>query len=107
MALPRLIDHYNLANTDFNPLPCLDHILTMQQSLLYYERVLSHSHPAYLSFLSVSLSQAKSGSDKAILWLSLVSIGTVCLQSVVGRRAALQIAMGCKAHVYLSQAFLA
>lgn len=61
-----------------------DHILTMQQSLDYYERILSHSHPAYLSFLNVSLSQAKAGTDSALLWLTFVSIGTICLQVTIG-----------------------
>lgn len=61
-----------------------DHILSMHHSLHYFERVLAHSHPAYLSYLNVSLSEAKSGSDEAILFLSFVSIGTVCLQFTTG-----------------------
>lgn len=72
-------------STLFHLTACPDHIFTMQHSLAYYERVLSHAHPAYLSFLSVSLSQAKSGSDEAILLLSVVSIGTVCLQFIIGK----------------------
>ncbi|KAF8310993.1 hypothetical protein DL93DRAFT_2140147 [Clavulina sp. PMI_390] len=61
-----------------------DHILTMQHSLAYYERVLAHAHPAYLSFLSVSLSQARAGSDRAVLWMSIISIGVVCIQFTIG-----------------------
>ena len=59
----------------------------MQQSLAYYERVLSHSHPAYISFLNVSLGEAKLGADEAIFWLSTVSIGTYCMQIIVGESA--------------------
>lgn len=91
----------------FHPLRCADHILTMQQSLLYYERVLSHSHPAYLSFLRLSLLRAKFDADKAVFWLTFVSIGTFCLQSVVGQQTMLQKAVGGKAdHLISSQAFL-
>jgi magnesium transporter len=54
-----------------------DHILTLQQSLAHYERMLSHSHPAYLSHLRVSLSQAKGGMDKALLMLSGISVSVV------------------------------
>jgi len=61
-----------------------DHILTMQHSLAYYEGVLSHSHPAYISFLNASLGEAKLGADEAVLWLSSVSIGTYCMQIIVG-----------------------
>jgi len=57
----------------------LYHILTMQHSLAYYERVLSHSHPAYISILNVSSVQAKTGTDEAIFWLSTVSVATYCM----------------------------
>ena len=62
----------------------IDHILTMQHSLAYYERVLSHAHPAYISFLNVSQSHAKAGSVKAVLWLSCISVGVVCVQVIFG-----------------------
>jgi len=61
-----------------------DHILTMQHSLAYYERVLSYAHPAYLSSLDVFQSQAKAGSVKAVLWLTCISVGVVCLQLTCG-----------------------
>jgi len=61
-----------------------DHILTLQQSLAHYERMLSHSHPTYLSHLRVSLSQAKGGMDKALLMLSVISVSVVAMQLLTG-----------------------
>lgn len=63
----------------------LDHIITMQQSLAHYERILSHSHPAYISHLRYSLSEAKGGMDKAILALSLVTICFLATQVVTSK----------------------
>jgi len=62
----------------------LDHILTLHQSLAHYERVLSHSHPTYLSQLRVSLFQAKGGSDAAILNLSIITMIVLCFQVLLG-----------------------
>ena len=64
-----------------------DHILTMQQSLTYFERVLSHSHPAYISFLNASSAEAKLGAGVAIVWFTSVSIGTYCMLIIVGESA--------------------
>ncbi|KAI0724624.1 hypothetical protein C8T65DRAFT_599267 [Cerioporus squamosus] len=61
-----------------------DHILTLQQSLAHYERMLSQSHPTYLSQLRTSVSKAKSGSDKAIVALTVVSLGVLCVQTLIG-----------------------
>lgn len=61
-----------------------DHILTLQQSLAHYERMLSQSHPNYLSHLRMSVSKAKSGSDKAIVTLTTVSLGVLCVQTLIG-----------------------
>ena len=62
-----------------------DHIVTFQQSLAYYERMLSQSQPAYLSQLRVSQSIAKGGFDKAILTLTTVSIVVLCIQVILGK----------------------
>ena len=62
-----------------------DHIVTMQQSLAQYERILSHSHPAYLSHLRYSLSNAKGGIDNAILTLTGVSITCFSIQFVLSK----------------------
>lgn len=61
-----------------------DHIATLQQSLNHYERVLSYSHPAYLSQLRVSQSISKGGTDNAILVLTVVSIIVLCIQVWLG-----------------------
>lgn len=57
-----------------------DHILTLQQSLHHYEHMLSDSHPAYLTQLSTHLAKTKQYTDKAILMLSVISIGIMCIQ---------------------------
>ncbi|THH01829.1 hypothetical protein EW026_g954 [Hermanssonia centrifuga] len=61
-----------------------DHILTLQQSLAHYERMLNQSHPTYLTQLRLSASKSKSGSDKSIMILSIISIGVLCVQGVIG-----------------------
>ncbi|KAJ3558813.1 hypothetical protein NM688_g704 [Phlebia brevispora] len=61
-----------------------DHILTLQQSLAHYERMLSQSHPTYLTHLRLSASKAKSGSDKAIVILSIISMAVLITQAVIG-----------------------
>lgn len=65
----------------------LDHILTLQQSLAHYERVLSMSQPTYLSHLRVSLSQAQSGTDTALVTLTAVSMGVLLVQTLIGEHA--------------------
>lgn len=57
-----------------------DHIVTMHHSLVHYERILSHSHPAYLSHLRWSLSNGKGGIDRAILTLTSVTITCFAIQ---------------------------
>ncbi|KAG9095834.1 hypothetical protein FRC06_009363 [Ceratobasidium sp. 370] len=61
-----------------------DHILTMQQALNHYERILSHDHPAYLAHLRVLLSEAKGGKDKMILSLSIVIFTVPAMQWPIG-----------------------
>jgi len=61
-----------------------DHILTMQQSLDHYERILSQAHPAYISFLRVSLAQAKGGQDKIIFVLTMITTTVLSLQVICG-----------------------
>ncbi|EGO26313.1 hypothetical protein SERLADRAFT_347594 [Serpula lacrymans var. lacrymans S7.9] len=61
-----------------------DHILTLQHSLTHYERMLSQVHPAYLFQLGMSVSKTKSGTDKALLMLTLVSLGVICVQTLYG-----------------------
>jgi magnesium transporter len=59
---------------DFMLISRIDHILTLQQSLAHYERMLSHSHPAYLSHIRVSLAQAKAGMDHKLFMLTVLAV---------------------------------
>ncbi|KAI0639473.1 hypothetical protein C8Q77DRAFT_1214024 [Trametes polyzona] len=60
-----------------------DHIITLQQSLAHYERMLNQSHPTHLSQLRVSVNKAKAGSDKAIVSLTVISLGVLCVQTLL------------------------
>lgn len=61
-----------------------DHILTLQHALAHYERMLSESHPTYLSQLRTDIATARSGMDIAFLYLTIVSIGVLCIQVPIG-----------------------
>ena len=45
--------------------------------------MLSQSHPIYLTHLRLSASKAKSGSDKAIGILTIVSMAVLVVQAVI------------------------
>lgn len=62
-----------------------DHILTMQQSLTFFETMLSHDHPAYLGVLRLAYEAAKIGNDKAIIRLSMVTITFLALNVFTGK----------------------
>jgi magnesium transporter len=49
---------------------CLDHILTLEHALRHYERMLSQSHPLYIAHVRATVAITKSGSDKAVIFLS-------------------------------------
>jgi magnesium transporter len=59
-----------------------DHIISLNQSLIHYERMLSHSHPTYVTHLRLSLSEAKGGLDRGLLLLTLVSLLVLCNQVI-------------------------
>jgi len=61
-----------------------DHILTLQLALAHYERMLSQSHPTYLSQLRMTAVETKSGQDKAIMLLTIVSMAVLCNQAMIG-----------------------
>ncbi|KAJ3816001.1 hypothetical protein F5876DRAFT_71491 [Lentinula aff. lateritia] len=61
-----------------------DHILSLQHSLAHYERMLGQSHPTYLQQLRTHVSLTKSGADKALVYLTTVSMAVLCLQTVIG-----------------------
>jgi magnesium transporter len=61
-----------------------DHILTLQHSLVHIERMLSQSHLSYLVQLRATTATAKGGQDTAVMILSVVTLGVVCVQSLIG-----------------------
>ncbi|KAF7347867.1 hypothetical protein MVEN_01544600 [Mycena venus] len=61
-----------------------DHILALDTSLSHYERMLSQSHPLYISHIRTTVAISKAGSDKALIFLSAVSIGVLCIQTLIG-----------------------
>lgn len=61
-----------------------DHILTLQVSLNHYERVLSRSHPTYLSQLHSTTVTYNNQMDLALLRLTTIVIGISCTQVLTG-----------------------
>ncbi|KAJ7103570.1 hypothetical protein B0H15DRAFT_812795 [Mycena belliarum] len=61
-----------------------DHILTLENALKHYERTLSQAHPLYISHIRANVAITKSGSDKAVIFLSSVSIAVLCVQTLIG-----------------------
>lgn len=51
-----------------------DHIITMQQTLNFFDTMLSHDHPAYLGLLRLAYEAAKMGNDKAIVRLNIILV---------------------------------
>jgi len=76
------IIYIHIINIDYSF--CLDHILTLQHALAHYERMLSQSHPTYLSQLRVTVMTTKSGQDKAIMLLTIVSMAVLCNLAMIG-----------------------
>lgn len=62
----------------------LDHSIAMQQSLNFYEAILSHDHLAYLGILRLSLNKAKHGIDYALVKLYIVTLTILPINLVVG-----------------------
>ncbi|KIK70928.1 hypothetical protein GYMLUDRAFT_148650 [Collybiopsis luxurians FD-317 M1] len=60
-----------------------DHILTLQHALAHSERMLSQFYPTYLQQLRASVSLTKNGADKALVYLTTLSIAVLCLQTVI------------------------
>jgi magnesium transporter len=62
----------------------VDHILTLQQSLAHYERMLSESHPMYLQNLNMDLLRARSKRDYGMFVLAVVTVVVVPPSVVIG-----------------------
>jgi len=58
--------------------------LTLQQSLYHYERILSQSHPAYLTRLRVDIFKIRDRNDNAMVVVSVIAMGDMCLQVLAG-----------------------
>jgi len=61
-----------------------DHILTLQQSLAHYERMLSESHPMYLQNLNFDLIRARVRRDYVMFLLALVTVVVVPPSVLIG-----------------------
>lgn len=61
-----------------------DHILTLQHSLNYYERMLSESHPIYLSQLRTNFVMSQSEASKNLVFLTSGSMAVLCMQALLG-----------------------
>ena len=56
----------------------------MQQSLNFYDAILSHDHPAYLGVLRLSLTSAKAGTDKALVKIYIVTLTFLPINILTG-----------------------
>lgn len=65
-----------------------DHILTLQHSLVYYERMLSDWNPTYISQLSAEISIAKNKADVNLLYVTTVAVCCSTNLIVIGRLTA-------------------
>jgi magnesium transporter len=62
----------------------VDHIVTLQQSLTHYERMLSKSHPMYLEILHFELLRTRSKIEYTLFVLALVTVIDLPPSVVVG-----------------------
>jgi magnesium transporter len=58
-----------------------DHIITLQHSLVYYERLLSDWNPTYTAQLSAEISIAKNKADVNLLYLT--TVGVCCTTNLI------------------------
>jgi len=61
-----------------------DHILTLQHSLIYYERLLSELNPTYISQLHAEISITKNKADINLLFLTTVTVGCAVTNIMIG-----------------------
>jgi magnesium transporter len=52
----------------------VDHILTLQQSLAHYERMLSESHPMYIQNLHFDLLNSGAGNKTSMFMLEAIGV---------------------------------
>lgn len=63
---------------------CSDHISAMQQTLVFYDAVLAHNHPAFIGVLRISLLQAKHGTDVSIIKLYIIALTILPMNVLIG-----------------------
>ncbi|KAK4049146.1 hypothetical protein OIV83_004335 [Microbotryomycetes sp. JL201] len=61
-----------------------DHIIAMQQSLNFFDVILSHDHPAYLSMLHLTLTSAKGTISMSVVKLTIVTLTILPIQIFTG-----------------------
>ena len=66
----------------------VDHILTLQHSLVYYERMLSDWNPTYTSQFSAEISIAKNKADVNLLYVTTVAVCCTSNLIMIGMLAA-------------------
>ena len=62
-----------------------DHILALQDSLVYYEDILEALHPAYIARLRVEIETMKHKADTDVFYLTAAGIVTGIYQDVASR----------------------
>ena len=62
----------------------VDHILTMQQSLNFFEVTLSHNHPVYVALVRLTYLAARIGNDKALARLYIIVLTFLAITIVTG-----------------------
>ena len=63
----------------------VDHILTLQHSLVYYERMLSDWNPTYTAQLGAEVSISKNKADTNLLYLTTVGVCCTTNLILIGR----------------------
>lgn len=69
-------------------MPFVDHIVTMHQTLTFFDTMFAHDHPAYLGVLRLAFEAAKIGNDKAIVRLYIVVLTVIPINIFCGKLGA-------------------
>lgn len=57
----------------------------MQQTLLFYDTILAHDHPAFIEILHISLKSAKAGIDRTLMGLYTVTLTFLATNVITGQ----------------------
>jgi hypothetical protein len=61
-----------------------DHIIAMQQTLVFYDHTLAQQHPAFIGMLRLSLLKAKHGTDILIIKLYIIVLTILPMNVLIG-----------------------